>query len=251
MGALHEGHLSLIRRCIGENDINVVSIFVNPTQFNEKSDFERYPRNLDKDLEMVRELSCNLVFAPSIEEIYPERDERTFDFGHLDKIMEGLFRPGHFNGVAQIVSKLFAIIEPDKAYFGEKDFQQLLIIRSLVKKLNIPVEVIGSPIIREADGLALSSRNQLLSERERDAASLIPRILIEAVEMKNKPSLPEFKNQVIQAINSDPLLEVEYLEIVDEQRLEPVHNWDDQNLLRVLIAVRCGRIRLIDNMNIS
>ena len=251
MGALHEGHLSLIRQCIKDNDICAVSIFVNPSQFNEKSDFERYPRNVEKDLEMVRDLSCDLIFVPSVTEMYPEKDERKFDFGNLDKIMEGRFRPDHFNGVAQIVSKLFTVIEPDKAYFGEKDFQQLLIIRSLVRSLNIPVEVIGCPIIRETDGLALSSRNQLLSKHERDAASLIPRTLSDAVKMKDKPSLEEFIKYVIQIINADPVLEVEYFEIVDANHLVPVRNWTDANILRACIAVRCGAVRLIDNMNIS
>lgn len=251
MGVLHEGHLSLIRQCIKENDISAVSIFVNPTQFNDQSDFERYPRNLEKDLEMLRDLSCDMVFSPSAPEMYPENDERKFDFGNLDKIMEGRFRPGHFNGVAQIVSKLLSVIEPDKAYFGEKDFQQLVIIRSLVRSLNIPVEVIGSAIIREPDGLAMSSRNQLLSKQEREAASLIPKTLFSTAEMKNKHSLDEIKELVNQIISSDPMLKLEYFEIVDEEHLYPVRNWTEATVLRACIAVRCGAVRLIDNINIS
>jgi len=251
MGALHEGHLSLIQNSIQENDINAVTIFVNPTQFNENSDFESYPRDLGKDLEMIEKLSCDMVFAPAAGEMYPEQDQRIFDFGNLDKTMEGVHRPGHFNGVAQIVSKLFAIIEPDRAYFGEKDFQQLVIIKSLVRKLDLPVEVIGCSIIREADGLAMSSRNQLLSQGERKAASLIPKILSAAVEMKNKPSPDSLKNKVIQTLDSDPELKVDYFEIVCKEDLEPISNWNEANEFRACIAVHCGSVRLIDNMNIS
>ncbi|MCK4750533.1 MAG: pantoate--beta-alanine ligase [Bacteroidales bacterium] len=251
MGALHEGHLSLIRQCSLDNDINAVTIFVNPTQFNETTDFESYPRDLEKDLEMIERQSCDMVFTPSVAEMYPEKDRQKFDFGKLDKTMEAVHRPGHFIGVAQIVSKLFAIIEPDRAYFGEKDFQQLAIIRSLVRKLNLPVEVIGCPIIREADGLAMSSRNRLLSAGERKAASIIPKTLSAAVDLKNKPSPGELKEMVIQTINSDHGLEVEYFEIVDKEDLAPVSNWTGGGEFRACIAVRCGMIRLIDNMNIS
>ena len=251
MGALHEGHLSLIRKCTQENEFNAISIFVNPSQFNDKSDFENYPRNFEHDLKKIRQFPCDMVFAPSAGEMYPVTDDRRFDFGNLDKIMEGLHRPGHFNGVAQIVSKLFTIIKPDKAYFGEKDFQQLVIIRQLVRNLNIPVEVIGSPIIRESDGLAMSSRNQLLSAHERNSASMIPKTLFTAIEMKSKPSLAELKKLVVQTIESDPVLEVEYFEIVDDTNLQPVLAWTNAEDLRACIAVRCGNVRLIDNMIIS
>lgn len=251
MGALHNGHLSLLRKCAGENEINAVTIFVNPSQFNEASDFESYPRNFEKDLEMIAGQSCDMVFAPSVGEMYPEKDLRKFDFGDLDKTMEGLHRPGHFNGVAQIVSKLFTIIEPDRAYFGEKDFQQLTIIRALVRNLNLPVEVIGCPIIREDDGLAMSSRNQLLTQAQREAAALIPRTLNAAVKMKNKPGPDALRELVIQTIDSDPGLEVEYFEIVNAETLSSVSNWTDSKDLRACIAVRCGNVRLIDNMNIS
>ena len=251
MGALHEGHLSLIQKCSRENAINAVSIFVNPTQFNEKSDFETYPSDLEKDLEMIEQLSCDMVFAPTAAEMYPENDLRKFDFDTLDKTMEGKHRPGHFNGVAKIVSKLFAIIEPDRAYFGEKDYQQLAIIRSLVRKLNLQVDVIGCPTIREDDGLAMSSRNQLLSPGEREAASLIPKTLNAAVKMKNKPNPDELKKLVIKTLNSDPDLEVEYFEIVDKEDLIPIGNIDEAREFRACIAVRCGNVRLIDNVNIS
>jgi pantoate--beta-alanine ligase len=251
MGALHQGHLSLIRKCVAENKLSAVSVFVNPTQFNEKEDFNTYPRNLHKDLSLLEELSCDIVFAPSVAEIYPEKDHRRFDFGKLDKIMEGKHRPGHFNGVAQVVSKLFAIMEPDRAYFGEKDFQQLAIIRKLVTMLGLSIEIIACPIIREADGLAMSSRNKLLSSSEREAASLIPKTLIGAVEMDNKPSPAELRDHVIRLIETHPLLRVEYFEIVDSEDLTPVADWNHPNKLRACIAVRCGRVRLIDNMNIS
>ena len=251
MGALHEGHLSLLRQCSRDNEITAATIFVNPAQFNEASDFERYPRNLEKDLEMLSRQSCGMVFAPCAEEMYPEKDLRKFDFGTLDKTMEGVHRPGHFNGVAQIVSKLLTIMEPDRAYFGDKDFQQLAIIKALVRMLNLPVEVIGCPIIREDDGLAMSSRNQLMSAVEREAATLIPKTLAAAVEMKNKPAPAELKEWVMSTIDSDPLLETEYFEIVDEKTLSPVSNWTDAKKLRACIAVRCGFVRLIDNMNIS
>ena len=251
MGALHEGHLSLVRQCISENEFSVVSIFVNPSQFNDNSDFVRYPRDLDKDLGFLRDFSCNMVFAPSVEEMYPEKDLRRFEFGNLDRIMEGSFRPGHFNGVAQIVSKLFTTIEPDRAYFGEKDFQQLMIIKYLVRSLDIPVEVIGSPIVRDTDGLALSSRNQLLSKQERDAAAFIPKTLFEAVQMNPRPSPAKLKNHVIQTINSNPLLKVEYVEIADELELAPVRDWSDSVPGRIFTAVWCGSVRLIDNVKIS
>jgi len=251
MGALHEGHLSLIRRSSKENAATAVSIFVNPSQFNETEDFNRYPRDLNKDLVMLEELSCDMVFAPAVEEMYPGEDRRSFDFGNLDKIMEGDQRPGHFNGVAQIVSKLLSIIRPERAYFGEKDFQQLAIIRSLVRLLGLPVEIIACPIVREEDGLAMSSRNSLLSTAEREAASIIPRVLKKAVEMEQKPSPGELRDHIIRTIETDPILKVEYFEIVDNEELTPVSSWNQANEFRACIAVQCGKVRLIDNMNIS
>ncbi len=251
MGALHEGHLSLIRRSIKENEVTVVSIFVNPTQFNEESDFRRYPRNLEGDLGMLGKLACDMVFAPSAGEMYPEQDRRTFDFGDLDKTMEGRFRPGHFNGVAQIVTRLLSVVGPDKAYFGEKDFQQLVIVRYLVRSLDMPVEIIACPVVRESDGLAMSSRNRLLSRSERKAAALIPMTLMRAVEMPPLHTVSEIREFVIRTINAEPLLEVEYFEIVDEEHLNAKRDGDGPGRSRACIAVRCGAVRLIDNMNIS
>ncbi len=182
MGALHGGHLSLVKRCVEENDVCVVSVFVNPTQFNDKHDLETYPRTLDKDCALLEPAGCDYVFAPSVEEMYPEPDTRTFDFGIVSAVMEGARRPGHFNGVAQIVSKLFYVVEPDNAYFGEKDFQQIAVIRAMVKQLDISVKINACPILRESDGLALSSRNVRLTSEQRQKAPLIARTLKESVK---------------------------------------------------------------------
>ena len=182
MGALHDGHASLVKRCVEENGVTVVSVFVNPTQFNDKGDLERYPRTLEADCCLLEALGTSCVFAPSVDEVYPELDTRVFDFSPLDKVMEGVYRPGHFNGVAQIVSKLFAYVEPQRAYFGEKDFQQLAIIRDMVRQLSLSVEIVGCPIVREIDGLALSSRNALLTPEQRVMALNISRALFASVE---------------------------------------------------------------------
>jgi pantoate--beta-alanine ligase len=251
MGALHDGHLSLIKKCKKENKITAVSIFVNPTQFNDESDFKNYPRNFEKDFEMITQLNCDIIFAPDPVDMYPDEDRRIFDFGNLDKTMEGVHRPGHFNGVAQIVSKLLSLIKPQRAYFGEKDFQQLAIIRSLVKILKLPVEIVACPTIRESDGLAMSSRNELLSINERKLASIISRTLFQAVEMKNKPPVEELKDLVTRTINSEPGLDVEYFAIIDSESLSPLDRWTGGLECRACIAVRCGQVRLIDNMNIS
>jgi pantoate--beta-alanine ligase len=206
MGALHEGHMSLIRRSVNENQFTAVSIFVNPTQFNEKHDFDHYPRNLEADLEMLASFPIDLVFVPASSEIYPEPDTRVFDFGGLDKTMEGWHRPGHFNGVAQVVSKLFEIIHPDRVYFGEKDFQQLAIVRALVRQLDIPVEIIGCPIIREADGLAMSSRNKLLSPEQRIAATRISKALFRARELAGTLPVEKLQEKIIRQLNKHPLV---------------------------------------------
>ena len=181
MGALHKGHLSLVKEARKQSDVVVVSIFVNPTQFNNPDDLKTYPRDLDKDVKMLEELDVELIFAPTVKEMYPEEDTRQFDFGNLDKVMEGKYRPGHFNGVAQVVSKLFDQVTPDKAFFGEKDFQQLAIIRRLVKDLKMPVDVVGCPIVREPDGLAMSSRNMLLTPEMRKNAPVIAETLSESL----------------------------------------------------------------------
>jgi pantoate--beta-alanine ligase len=251
MGALHEGHLSLIDASLGNNDITVISIFVNPTQFNDKKDFKNYPRDLDKDLELIRLKGCDLIFAPSENEIYPAKDPRVFDFGTLDKYMEGMYRPGHFNGVAQIVTRLFDIIQPDKAYFGEKDFQQLVIIKNLVQQLNLPVEIIPCPIIRESDGLAMSSRNRLLNSEQRKSASKIRAVLLQAQKINRKMEIADLKNFVINQISMDPYLQAEYFELVLESDLIPLEKWPGKIPVRACIAVKTGNVRLIDNIKFS
>ncbi len=247
MGALHQGHLSLIEKAVSENKTVVVTIFVNPTQFNDKNDLKHYPRNLKADLELLKKSGCNLVFAPETNEIYPEPDTRTFDFGLLDKVMEGKHRKGHFNGVAQIVSTLFELTDPDKAYFGLKDYQQLVIIKKLVKMLNLKVEIVPCPIIREPGGLAMSSRNKLLSPKERENASVIYKTLSEANNQIGKKSVKELINWVINKINSNPFLTVDYFEIVNDDNLQPVNSWSEDCKKIACIAAFCGKVRLIDN----
>jgi len=248
MGALHNGHLSLVEIAGEQTDFVVVSIFVNPTQFNDKGDLSRYPRDLQKDVDLLSESPCQLVFAPEPEEIYPESDTRQFNFGMLEQVMEGEFRPGHFNGVAQVVSKLFDIIQPDKSFFGQKDFQQLAIIRELVRKLDLPVEIVSCPIIREADGLAMSSRNMLLSQEQRKNAAHISATLFEAANKTNDLSVDELCRWVIHRINQNEYLNVEYFSIVNEKTLLQVNNWSDPGKKIGCIAVHCGKIRLIDNI---
>ena len=248
MGALHEGHASLVKRSVEENGVTVVSVFVNPTQFNDKGDLERYPRTLDADCRLLEALGASCVFAPSVEEVYPEPDTRVFDFAPLDKVMEGIYRPGHFNGVAQIVSKLFTYVEPHRAYFGEKDFQQLAIIREMVRQLGLSLEIVGCPIVREDDGLALSSRNALLTPEQRHTALVISRTLFASVEYAKDHSLAETKQMVEQAIADTEGLELEYYEIVDGHTLQPVSSWDDADYIVGCITVYCGKVRLIDNI---
>jgi pantoate--beta-alanine ligase len=248
MGALHSGHLELVRRCVAENDICVVSIFVNPTQFNNKSDLLNYPRDLGADSEMLKKIGCHYVFAPSEDEIYPEPDTRVFNFGNLADVMEGQFRPGHFNGVAQVVSKLFDIVMPDRAYFGLKDFQQLVIIRDLVKQLNLNVEIVPVPIIREKDGLAMSSRNMRLNPEQRKEAANISRVLKESGSLHKLYTVAELKIWVRDQINQSPELDVEYFDIVDGFTLKSIVNWEDTEYPVGCIAVFAGDVRLIDNI---
>ena len=248
MGALHEGHLSLVKRCVEENDVCVVSIFVNPTQFNDKHDLETYPRTLDKDCALLELTGCKYVFAPSVEEMYPEPDTRTFDFGTVSAVMEGARRPGHFNGVAQIVSKLFYAVEPDNAYFGEKDFQQIAVIRAMVNQLNISVKINACPILREADGLALSSRNVRLTPEQRQKAPLIARTLKESTNFAPEKSVQEVIDYVVNTINADPVMRVEYYEIVDGNTMESIQSWSDTTYPVGCITVYCGEVRLIDNI---
>lgn len=248
MGALHEGHASLVRRSVAENDITVVSVFVNPTQFNDKNDLQNYPRTLDADCKLLDEVGADIVFAPSVDEMYPEEDTRSFSFAPLDTVMEGACRPGHFNGVAQIVSKLFYAVEPDRAYFGEKDFQQLAIIREMVRQLALGVEIVGCPIVRESDGLAMSSRNTLLSKEERERALTISRTLFKSLEHAKANSLKETKEFVETAIRDAEGLELEYYQIVDGNTLQEIAEWSDSEYVVGCIALFCGKIRLIDNI---
>lgn len=248
MGALHNGHLSLVKRCVEENDVCVVSIFVNPTQFNDKNDLATYPRTLDKDSALLEPAGCDYIFAPTEAEMYPEPDTRTFDFGTVSAVMEGARRPGHFNGVAQIVSKLFYAVEPDNAYFGEKDFQQIAVIRAMVKQLNIPVKINACPILRENDGLALSSRNVRLTPEQRQKAPLIARTLKESTNFATGKSVQEMVDYVVNTINTDPVMHVEYYEIVDGITMESIKDWSDADYVVGCITVYCGEVRLIDNV---
>ena len=251
MGALHQGHLTLVKYSNQQNDITVVSIFVNPTQFNDKKDYQRYPRLISEDAKKLESVTCDFLFTPTEQEMYPEEDSREFNFGNIDKVMEGKFRPGHFRGVALIVSKLFEIVNPEKAYFGEKDFQQLAIIKQLVRMLKLPVEIIPCPILRESDGLAMSSRNMLLSIEERKHVSLISKTLFDAKQKASKMTVEETKNWVVRSINDDSYLKVEYFEIVDDIKLEPVTDWNQAGEKVGCIAVHVGNIRLIDNIRFN
>ncbi|SHF97964.1 pantoate--beta-alanine ligase [Dysgonomonas macrotermitis] len=248
MGALHEGHVSLVVKSTEQNDITVVSVFVNPTQFNNPSDLEKYPRTLTEDTALLEKVGADIVFVPTAKEIYPEPDTRQFDFGQLDKVMEGKYRPGHFNGVAQVVSRLFDIVKPDRAYFGEKDFQQLAIIREMVKQYSIPVEIIPMPIIREESGLAKSSRNQRLSEKDKEAAVTISKALFKSKDRINLYTVEETTKTVKDEINRVEPLEVEYFEIVDGNTLQSITNWEDTKYAVGCITVFCGEVRLIDNI---
>lgn len=248
MGALHAGHASLVKRAVAENDVVVVSDFVNPTQFNDKNDLLKYPRTLDADCKLLEECGASFVFAPSVEEIYPEPDTRQFSYAPLDTVMEGKFRPGHFNGVCQIVSKLFLIVEPTRAYFGEKDFQQLAIIREMVRKYPFNLEIVGCPIVREADGLALSSRNARLSDEQRIQALQISKTLFASVEYAQTHTLAETKAFVESAISTAEGLRLEYFEIVDGNSLQTVCDGKDGSYIVGCITVFCGEVRLIDNI---
>nr|WP_319572874.1 pantoate--beta-alanine ligase [uncultured Draconibacterium sp.] len=248
MGALHQGHISLVKQAVSETPVVVVSIFVNPTQFNDPNDLEHYPRTLENDMKLLEPTGCSIVFAPSAKEVYPEPDKRKFNFGKLEEIMEGKHRPGHFNGVAQVVSRLFDIVKPTKAYFGLKDFQQLAIVKNMVKQLQLPVEIVPCAIIREESGLAMSSRNELLTEEQRKNAAVISETLFKAKELKGQKSVQEIADWVTKTINKNPFLDVEYFEIVDDEQLQPVNNWDEKSIKVGCVAVFCGKIRLIDNI---
>lgn len=248
MGALHEGHASLVRRSVKENDVTVVSIFLNPTQFNDPKDLERYPRTLESDCKLLEQCGAQIAFAPSVSEMYPEPDTRSFSYPPTDSVMEGARRPGHFNGVCQIVSKLFMITEPDRAYFGEKDFQQICVIRRMVADLGFKMDIVPCPVIREASGLAMSSRNSLLTPDEKVLAANIYRVM--KVSLSCGLSVRETEAWVTDTLNAIDGLEVEYYSIVNGETLAEVNSWDDAPHIVGCITVYCGHtpIRLIDHI---
>ena len=250
MGALHAGHRSLVERARRECATVVVSVFVNPTQFNDKTDLKNYPRTPEADLRLLEEVGADYVFMPSVEEVYPEPDTRTFDFGMIDKVMEGATRPGHFNGVAQVVSRLFDLVKPAKAYFGEKEFQQIAVIREMVRQLRIPVEIIPCPIVRGEDGLALSSRNTLLDTDHRTAAPYIYKVLKAAVEKSHQTTPDQLAAWVTAQVESNPLLKVIYFQVVDAATMQQVRTWEESPAIQGCIAVQAGDIRLIDNIKL-
>ena len=250
MGALHNGHLQLVRRCVAENDCCVVSIFVNPTQFNDQGDLDRYPRTLDADCKLLEACGADYVFAPSVKEMYPTPDTRHFEFPPVSTVMEGAKRPGHFNGVCQVVSRLFYIVRPTRAYFGEKDWQQIAVIKQLVKYINSDVQIVECPIVRDEDGLAKSSRNTLLAPDERAIAPNIYKALKESVEYAKTHTVQETHDKVVADINAVEGLEVEYFQIVDGDSLQDVFSWEDSAYVVGCITVYCGKtpIRLIDHI---
>lgn len=250
MGALHEGHASLVTRCVKENDVTVVSVFVNPTQFNDKTDLNTYPRTLDADCKLLESAGADFVLAPAVEEMYPVPDKRHFEFPPVTTVMEGAHRPGHFNGVCQVVSRLFYIVRPDRAYFGEKDWQQIAVIKALVKYLELNVKIVECPIVREADGLAKSSRNTLLAPDERAIAPNIYKYLKESLDYAKTHTLKDTHEWVVSQINAVDGLEVEYFAIVDGDTLLDANNWEDTPNIVGCITVYCGKkpIRLIDHI---
>lgn len=251
MGALHAGHRSLVEKARRECKVVVVSVFVNPTQFNDKNDLRNYPRTPEEDAAMLEAAGADYVLMPSVEEIYPEPDTRQFDFGLIDKVMEGATRPGHFNGVAQVVSRLFDIVNPAKAYFGEKDFQQIAVIKAMVEQLGLDVEIVECPIIRDVDGLALSSRNTLLTPEYRAAAPHIYEVISQCEAKSAELSPAELTRWVVEQVEADGLLKVIYFQAVDALSLQQVESWDESPRIQGCIAVQAGEIRLIDNVKIK
>lgn len=250
MGALHDGHASLVKRSVKDNDVTVVSVFVNPTQFNDKNDLKNYPRTLDSDCALLESCGADYVFAPSVEEMYPIPDTRQFEFPPVSTVMEGKHRPGHFNGVCQVVSRLFYITRPDRAYFGEKDWQQIAVVKAMVRSLQLNVEIVECEIVRESDGLAMSSRNTLLADNERAIAPRIYATLKESIKYAKTHSLTETHDYVVSTINSVDGLDVEYFSIVDGNTLQDVSAWEDSDYIVGCITVFCGAtpIRLIDHI---
>ena len=251
MGALHAGHRSLVERARRENDTVVVSVFVNPTQFNDKNDLKNYPRTPEADCAILEAAGADIVFMPTVEDIYPEPDTRQFDFGLVDKVMEGATRPGHFNGVAQVVSRLFALVNPARAYFGEKDFQQIAVIKAMVEQLDIDIEIVECVIVRGEDGLALSSRNELLTPEHRAAAPHIYATISQCASKMESMSPEELTNWVVATIDSNPLLKTIYFEAVDARTMQRVGKWCDSERIQGCCAVQAGNIRLIDNIRIK
>ena len=252
MGALHEGHLSLVERAVSENDITIVSVFVNPTQSNNPVDLATYPRDEEADFRLLAGAGVSAVFAPSVEEMYPGgvegRERHEFALGMAAVVMEGKYRPGHFQGVAEVVSRLFAIVRPTRAYFGEKDFQQIAVIRNMVQSEGIDVEIVPCPIRRADDGLALSSRNALLTPEQRRLAPEIHRALADSVEYSRSHSVRATHDSVVERIDAVPGMRVEYFEIVDGRTLLPLEDWDESPWAVGCITVYCGEVRLIDNI---
>ena len=251
MGALHAGHRSLVERARRENDTVVVSVFVNPTQFNDKNDLKNYPRTPEADCAILEAAGADIVFMPTVEVIYPEPDTRQFDFGMVDKVMEGATRPGHFNGVAQVVSRLFALVNPARAYFGEKDFQQIAVIKAMVEQLAIDIEIVECAIVRGEDGLALSSRNELLTPEHRAAAPHIYATISQCSAKMESMSPAELTEWVVTTIDSNPLLKTIYFEAVDARTMQRVEKWSDSERIQGCCAVQAGDIRLIDNIRIK
>ena len=251
MGALHAGHRSLVERARRENDTVVVSVFVNPTQFNDKNDLKNYPRTPEADCAILEAAGADIVFMPTVEDIYPEPDTRQFDFGLVDKVMEGATRPGHFNGVAQVVSRLFALVNPARAYFGEKDFQQIAVIKAMVEQLAIDIEIVECVIVRGEDGLALSSRNELLTPEHRAAAPHIYATISQCASKMATMSPEELTKWVVSTIDSNPLLKTIYFEAVDARTMQRVEKWSDSERIQGCCAVQAGNIRLIDNIRIK
>ena len=249
MGALHEGHASLIKKSLDQNAISICSIFVNPTQFNNKTDFKNYPNKLNKDIKLLRAIGCDVAFTPSKEAIYPDGfTSKELDFGSLDKVMEGESRPGHFNGVAMVVSRLFEIIKPKRAYFGEKDFQQLAIIKSLTAQKFKGIEIVPCSTFREKDGLAMSSRNLLLNKRYRAAAPRIYQRLLAIQDRAKNSSISELRSWIENVFKKDEDLVLEYFEIADAKSLEKSYQWSDFPEHVACVAVFAGTTRLIDNI---
>ena len=250
MGALHEGHASLVRRSVKDNNVTVVSVFVNPTQFNDKNDLNHYPRTLEADCRLLEDCKADYVLAPAVEEMYPTPDTRQFEYPPVSTVMEGAHRPGHFNGVCQVVSRLFYIVRPDRAYFGEKDWQQIAVVKAMVRHLQLPVQIVECPIVREEDGLAKSIRNTLLAPDERAIAPAIYKALKDSKEYAKTHTLKETHDYVVNSINAVDGLDVEYFSIVDGNTLQDIDNWEDSPYVVGCITVYCGKtpIRLIDHI---